>query len=65
MTIYFGGAAAGSALATFAWTHYQWNGVCALGLIFIGLAGLRHLTGIRDAGVKPVAATVKEAVLEG
>jgi len=65
MTVYFSGAAAGSALATLAWTHYHWTGVCVLGLILILLAGLRHLTGIRDSGSVPVPASVDEAVLEG
>ena len=38
MTVYFTGAAAGSALATIAWVHWGWNGVCllALGLIALG-----------------------------
>jgi predicted MFS family arabinose efflux permease len=45
MTTYFSGAAVGSALATFAWVHWQWNGVSALALILISLAALRHATG--------------------
>lgn len=49
MTIYFSGAAAGSALATVAWVHWQWNGVCALAMGFIALATLRHITGRRNA----------------
>jgi predicted MFS family arabinose efflux permease len=40
MTVYFTGAAVGSALATVAWVHL------ALGLI--SLAGIRHATGRRD-----------------
>lgn len=48
MTTYFSGAATGSALATAAWVHWQWNGVCGLAIGFIGLATLRHLTGRRD-----------------
>jgi predicted MFS family arabinose efflux permease len=47
MTIYFTGAAAGSALATIAWVHWRWNGVCALAISFIALAFLRHATGHR------------------
>jgi predicted MFS family arabinose efflux permease len=47
MTIYFSGAAAGSALATMAWTHWKWNGVCGLAISFIALATLRHITGRR------------------
>ena len=45
MTVYFTGAAAGSALATMAWVHWRWNGVCCLALGLIGLAGIRHATG--------------------
>ncbi|NYF91142.1 MFS transporter [Tunturiibacter empetritectus] len=50
MTVYFSGAAVGSALATIAWEHWRWNGVCCLAIGFIALAGLRHATGGRDAG---------------
>lgn len=45
MTLYFLGGAVGSAAATVVWGKWGWNGVCALQLGFIGLAGLRHLTG--------------------
>ncbi len=45
MTVYFSGAAAGSALATIAWVHWNWNGVCSLALGLIGLAGLWHAMG--------------------
>jgi len=45
MTMYFVGGALGSALASVAWSHWQWDGVCALGIGLIGLAGLRHVTG--------------------
>lgn len=47
MTGYFLGGAAGSLLATIAWTRWEWSGVCALGLGFLVLAALRHATGIR------------------
>jgi predicted MFS family arabinose efflux permease len=50
MTVYFSGAAAGSALATIAWVHWGWNGVCILALGLIGLAGIWHATGHRDSG---------------
>jgi predicted MFS family arabinose efflux permease len=49
MTIYFTGAAVGSALATVAWVHWKWNGVCGLAMGFIALAALRHITGRPDA----------------
>jgi predicted MFS family arabinose efflux permease len=50
MTVYFSGAAVGSALATLAWVHWHWNGVCGLALALIALAGLRHSLGIRGVG---------------
>jgi predicted MFS family arabinose efflux permease len=49
MTIYFTGAAIGSALSTVAWVHWKWNGVCGLAMTFIALAAVRHITGRRDA----------------
>jgi MFS family permease len=50
MTVYFTGAAAGSALATIAWVHWRWNGVCLLALGLIGLAAIAHATGHSNAG---------------
>jgi predicted MFS family arabinose efflux permease len=50
MTVYFSGAAAGSALATIAWVHWGWNGVCVLALGWIGLAAIAHAMGRRGAG---------------
>jgi predicted MFS family arabinose efflux permease len=50
MTVYFSGAAVGSALATIAWVHWGWNGVCILALSLIGLAGVWHAMGHRGAG---------------
>src|ERR1700733_12967404 len=50
MTVYFSGAAAGSALATIAWVHWGWNGVCVLALGLIGLAGIWRAMGHRDSG---------------
>jgi hypothetical protein len=47
MTVYFTGAAAGSALATIAWVHWRWNGVCVLALALIALAAIVHATGHR------------------
>ena len=47
MTTYFSGAAAGSALATVAWQHWGWDGVCGLALSLIALAGVRHATGLK------------------
>jgi predicted MFS family arabinose efflux permease len=45
MTLYFVGGALGSALASLAWSRWEWNGVCALELGLVALAGLRHATG--------------------
>ena len=47
MTVYFAGAAGGSALSTIAWERWKWNGVCAMALGLIALAGLRHALGSR------------------
>jgi predicted MFS family arabinose efflux permease len=49
MTVYFSGAAAGSALATIAWVHWHWNGVCVLALGLVALAGVSHAFGHRYA----------------
>ena len=45
MTMYFIGGAFGSALASVAWSRWQWDGVCVLAIGLIALAGLRHATG--------------------
>ena len=53
MTVYFLGGSLGSLFSTMAWAHWGWGGVCALGLGLLGLAALRHATGIRaDAAVE-------------
>jgi predicted MFS family arabinose efflux permease len=52
MTVYFSGAALGSALATVAWVHWGWNGVCGLALLFVVLAAARHMMGQRDADTR-------------
>ncbi|HEY0307044.1 MAG TPA: MFS transporter [Acidobacteriaceae bacterium] len=53
MTIYFAGAAIGSALASLAWVHFEWAGVCALALIFMALAGLIHIFSPRTPVAHP------------
>jgi predicted MFS family arabinose efflux permease len=53
MTIYFTGAAVGSALSTIAWVHWRWNGVCGLQLGFIALATLWHSAGHRGVEDHP------------
>lgn len=47
MTVYFGGAAIGSALATIAWKRFGWDGVCGLALLLIVAAVGRHAIGSR------------------
>jgi len=54
MTMYFVGGALGSALATLAWSRWQWDGVFALELTFIAAAGVRHLTGYSRRHPQPV-----------
>ncbi|HEY4010662.1 MAG TPA: MFS transporter [Acidobacteriaceae bacterium] len=54
MTMYFVGGAVGSALATLAWSRWQWDGVCALELLLIAAAGVRHLTGFSKSHPHPV-----------
>jgi predicted MFS family arabinose efflux permease len=64
MTVYFSGAAAGSALATIAWVHWKWNGVCLLALSLIGLAALRHATGRRGPEIGHPYATREDELME-
>jgi MFS family permease len=63
MTVYFTGAAIGSALSTVAWTHWRWNGVCGLAVGMIALAALRHAFGVRGTGDR-VHATTEDELLE-
>jgi len=64
MTVYFSGAAAGSALATIAWVHWKWNGVCILALSLIGLAALCHATGRRGPEIGHPHATREDELME-
>ena len=54
MVMYFSGGAVGSWLSSIAWARWGWNGVSLLALGLMGLAGLRHVTGLKDR--TPVAA---------
>lgn len=64
MTIYFTGAAIGSALATVVWVHWKWNGVCTLALAFVALAFLRHATGCREGSGSECRASREDMILE-
>ncbi len=55
MTIFFLGGSLGSLFSTMAWARGGWGGVCALGLGLLGLAALRHLTGMRTRAAAEVA----------
>lgn len=48
MVMYFTGGATGSWLSSLVWARYGWDGVSALALGFMALAGLRHATGVTD-----------------
>ena len=48
MVVYFSGAAVGSWLSSLVWTRWQWNGVSVMALGLLSLAGLRHVTGVKD-----------------
>jgi predicted MFS family arabinose efflux permease len=63
MTVYFTGAAIGSAVSTVAWTRWQWNGVCGFAIGMIALAGLRHAFGVRDEGDR-LRATREDELME-
>jgi predicted MFS family arabinose efflux permease len=45
MTTYFIFGALGSWLGAHAWERWQWNGVCGLALLLLGLAAARHAYG--------------------
>jgi predicted MFS family arabinose efflux permease len=64
MTVYFSGAAIGSALATIAWVHWRWTVVCLLALILMGLAATRHITGCRAEDPEHCHATREDELME-
>jgi len=57
MTMYFAGGAIGSALASWTWSRWQWNGVCSLALALVALAGLWHAIGVRHHAAAEVRDT--------
>jgi predicted MFS family arabinose efflux permease len=60
MTFYFLGGSIGSALATWAWATWKWNGVCGLAIGFLLLAVLRHGTGAAVSAAKTLEAKIVE-----
>ena len=63
MVLYFTGAALGSALSTLAWERWQWTGVSALALVLLGLAVLRHITGVRGSTTRGHASPAQDGEL--
>ncbi|HVE09972.1 MAG TPA: MFS transporter [Paraburkholderia sp.] len=55
MTIRFAGGALGTAVGTYAWSVWQWPGVCATGLGFCAASVLVQL--IADRGLRPALAS--------
>ena len=45
MLLYFGGASLGSFSGSLAWNHWQWPGVCVMGLLFTAMATCMLLAG--------------------
>jgi predicted MFS family arabinose efflux permease len=64
MTVYFAGAAGGSALSTVAWERWGFNGICGMALGMIGLAGLRHAFGSRVPEVRSQEVRSEQSVIE-
>ena len=60
MTVYFAGGALGSAMVTLAWARWRWDGVCALQLAFIALAGAWHMTGYSRTHPQPAVSLPAE-----
>ena len=61
MVVYFSGAALGSWLSSLVWVHWKWTGVSLLALGFIALAGLRHLTGVKNTALDHAGSEAGEA----
>jgi predicted MFS family arabinose efflux permease len=50
ITFYFVGGALGSFLGTYGWSHWQWSGVCAFGLLLLVGAWITFWQGQRKSG---------------
>jgi predicted MFS family arabinose efflux permease len=49
MICYFGGGSLGSLAAAWAWSRWQWNGVCAVAIAFIVVGILLFVRRVPDA----------------
>ena len=52
MVSYFIGGSLGTLLATQVWNHYQWNGVCAIGIFLSTITLVIHLAHHQKMGNK-------------
>jgi predicted MFS family arabinose efflux permease len=63
MTMYFSGAAIGSALSAMTWVRWRWNGVCELALGLIAVGALCHAFGSRSQAARiPESRTEHNAI---
>jgi predicted MFS family arabinose efflux permease len=63
MTMYFSGAAIGSALSAMTWVRWRWNGVCELALGLIAVGALCHAFGSRSRDAfKPASPSQRSAI---
>jgi predicted MFS family arabinose efflux permease len=64
MTVYFSGAAAGSALSTVAWVRWKWDGVCAMALVLVACAFLRHAFGVNASSAASDTAGARDGIAD-
>jgi predicted MFS family arabinose efflux permease len=55
MVAYFLGGSAGTLFASMIWKTYQWNGVCAIGIVLSVVALIIHFANHHKMSVKPAA----------
>jgi predicted MFS family arabinose efflux permease len=55
MICYFSGGSLGSLVAAWAWSRWQWNGVCAAGILFAILAGAVFMLRVKDSPAQKLA----------
>jgi predicted MFS family arabinose efflux permease len=58
MICYFSGGSLGSLAAAWAWSRWQWNGVCGVGIAFIVLAGVIFKLPVHDPALAQARANV-------
>jgi predicted MFS family arabinose efflux permease len=55
MICYFSGGSLGSLVAAWAWSRWQWNGVCGAGIVFATLAGAVFIMRVKDSPAQKLA----------